>query len=33
MTVKTQRNWEIQVAVVTKEKGIGSNIQELLRKA
>jgi hypothetical protein len=29
MTVKTQRNREIQFAVVAKEKGIGSKVWEL----
>jgi hypothetical protein len=29
MMVKTQRNQEIHVAVVAKEKGIGSKVREL----
>jgi hypothetical protein len=29
MTVKTQRNREIQVTVVAKEKGMGSKVGEL----
>jgi hypothetical protein len=33
MMVKTRRIQEIQVAVVAKEKGIGSKVRELLRKA
>jgi hypothetical protein len=32
MTVKIQWNWDIQVVVVAKEKGIGLKIWKLWRK-